>query len=400
MIVNNSFKEQIKINSSLSKTCSEHILGAFFNLKTATALAITALLMVSSIAHASLSEAAENDYQQKPSNINVPKDVQSQVKEEMENSLASIGFPIEDEYDPDRKPQNAAEAMAMVSAKISEAIAKSGFNYKWELPPPYIPDYKAFKKFQWCLFESLADLADQAQEPLFLENKKQFSVEIRPFVGHISDGTGNLLGFVVKPRYHGSSSYLSGQFLYGTAWNKTEVSGAFTYGHFFNEKFAGSITLVGGYDWAYFHRKDGRRSYRSDPKVWSIGLSPMFVYYLPAKVPLDLFLGADIAWSQRLAVEESSDGWIYPYAEQNDVLWRVKAGPSYTLKREGKSRLYQLKTSLAGNVQSQMTDRFTAAPDILFESQPLEGRGGYLFKLGLNLGSQKKSWQFAYGLRF
>ena len=120
----------------------------------------------------------------------------------------------------------------------------------------------------------------------------------------------------------------------------------------------------------------------------------MLVYYMEAKVPLDLFLGGDIYYAHKPTFDS------YDFKAKNDVLWRVKLGPSYTMKREGRYRLYQLKFSLAGNVQSQIPDRFTAAPSILFESQTLEGHGGYLFKLGFDLGSKKKSWQLAYGLRF
>ena len=152
--------------------------------------------------------------------------------------------------------------------------------------------------------------------------------------------------------------------------------------------------------WTSFLRKDDRRSYISEPKVWSIGLSPMLVYFLPTKVPVDLFLGGDIYYSQRLSLEEFSNWDTCSYAADSNILWRVKAGPSYTMKRESRYRLYQLKFSLTGNVQPQLPDRFTVAPNLLFESQPIDGRGGYLFNLGFNLGSQKKCWSFAYGLRF
>jgi hypothetical protein len=407
------------------KNHSQATQGAFFNLKTTTkVLAITALLMMSS-AHAAWWEVAENASQQpaeetknqksqKPSvesqneAIN-PKTVNVSLEEEIE-FLKKISFSAEEPpysseesvyfaYDEESPPQNAAETMALVNAKIAAALSKTNFNFNYE-PPPYVKDPEAFQKFQRSLFESLASLADQAQEPLFLDNKQQFSVEVRPFVGHTPNSCGTELGVILTPRYHWQDSYISGQFLYATSSKKSsEVAGSLTYGHFFNQV-AASMTLVGGHDWASFLRKDDRRSYRSNPKVWSLGLSPMLVYYMPTKVPLDLFLGGDVYYSRRSSLEESSDGETCTYDADNDVLWRVKAGPSYTMKREGKARLYQLKFSLAGNVQSQVPDRFTVAPNFLFESQPLEGRGGYLFNLGFNLGSQKKSWQLAYGLRF
>ena len=401
------------------KNHSQATQGAFFNLKTTTkVLAITALLMMSS-AHAAWWEVAENASQQpaeetknqksqKPpvesqNEAANPKTVNVSLEEEIE-FLKNISISAEESdyfaYDEERSPQNAAEAIALVNAKITTALSKTSFNFTYE-PPPYIKDPEVFKKFQWSLFESLASLADQAQEPLFLDNKQQFSIEVRPFVGHTPNSCGAQLGVIVTPRYHWKDSYVSGQFLYATSSKSTrEVSGSLTYGHFFNNQFAASMTLAGGYNWASFLRKDDRHSYIRNPKVWSLGLSPMLVYYMPTKACLDLFLGGDIYYSQRLSLEEFSNWETCSYDADSNILWRVKAGPSYTMKREGKSRLYQLKTSLGLNVQSPIPDRFTVAPNILFESQPLEGRGGYLFNLGFNLGSQKKCWSFAYGLRF
>lgn len=155
-----------------------------------------------------------------------------------------------------------------------------------------------------------------------------------------------------------------------------------------------------GFSWSDYERNWNSCSFKSKPKALYFGLSPILVYYLQIKVPLDLFLGGDVYYWHGFGFEETSSFSRVEYHAFKDTLWRVKAGPSYTMKREGKARLYQLKFSLAGNVQSQVPDRFTVAPNFLFESQPLEGRGGYLFNLGFNLGSQKKSWQLAYGLRF
>ena len=210
---------------------------------------------------------------------------------------------------------------------------------------------------------------------------------------------------IITARKQWQNRYISGQLLYGLSlgWYNTVAQNALlalTYGQFFNGSLSGSVTLSSGFAYSDFERDCDSRHYRSYPKSWSLGLSPMLVYYMPTKVPLDLFLRGDLYYAHRFSVEESSRSLSYTYSAEDNLLWRIKAGPSYTMKREGKRRLYQLRFSLAGNVQSHIPDRFTVAPNVLFESQPNDGRGGYLFELGLNLGKFKKLWNIAYGLRF
>lgn len=292
---------------------------------------------------------------------------------------------------------------ASYSREVAEAIENSMF--AMERYDPYCKDPKSFRSIMRHSFETNSKLTSTAQEPLFLDNKKEFSLEIRPFFDHTTRNHILQLGSIITARKQWQNRYISGQLLYGLSlgWYNTVAQNAIlalTYGQFFNDSLAGSVTLSSGFAHSDFERDCDARHYRSHPKAWSLGLSSMLVYYLHPKVPLDLFLGGDVYYSRRPSLEESSDGETCTYNADNDVLWRVKFGPSYTMKREGKSRLYQLKTSLGLNVQSQIPDRFTLAPNLLFESQPLKRGGGYLFNLGFNLGSQKKSWQFAYGLRF
>ena len=409
MITTKNFKDMIKKNTDLRKSRSQAFLRGFFRksfgVTTMFALSLIFFTAASFPGYALL--WGEGNDGKNIENINVPDDVQDEIQDLTKDYLATIRGQVQESpyshelsVDEDMHPQNVGEAFALIQSKISNAIAKSSFNYLYE-PPPYIKDPEAFKRFQRSLFETIIPLADQAQEPLFLDNKHQFSVEIRPFFGHTSNSCGDQLGFVLTPRKQWSDRYISGQFLYASSSKRnSEVAGSVTYGQKIFNDFAASMTVAGGYSWSEFLRKDDRRSYQSDPKVWSLGVSPMLVYYIPTKVALDLFFGGDVYYSSRLEVEESSDGETCTYAAENNVFYRVKAGPSYTMKREGRYRLYQLKFSIAGNVQSQIPDRFVVAPSILFESQGHESRGGYLLKLGFDLGSKEKSWQLAYGLRF
>ena len=399
----------IKKNADLRKTRSQDFLKGFlrksFGVTTLFALFLVFFTAASFPGYALL--WGEGTDGKNIENINVPNDVQDEIQDLTKDYLATIRGQVQEspysyEYPVDEElpPQNVGETFALIQSRISNAIAKSSFNYLYELPS-YIKDPEAFKRFQRSLFETMIPLADQAQEPLFLDNKHQFSVEIRPFFGHTSNSCGDQLGFVFSPRKQWSDRYISGQFLYASSSKRnSEVAGSLTYGQKIFNDFAASMTVAGGYSWSEFLRKDDRRSYQSDPKVWSLGVSPMLVYYIPTKAALDLFLGGDVYYLYRLEVEESSDGETCTYAAENNAFYRVKAGPSYTMKREGRYRLYQLRFSIAGNVQSQTPDRLTAAPSILFDSQPIELRGGYLFKLDFNLGEKKKSWSLSYGLRF
>ena len=244
-------------------------------------------------------------------------------------------------------------------------------------------------------FETSSALVSIAQEPLFLDNRDEFSIELRPFLGGKNYDSCFQSGSVLTLRKQWEGRYISGQLLgaknHFVHENSRDIIAALTYGQRFLGQFAGALTLFS--TWT-----DSKINFYgihvSPPKAWSLGLSPMLVYYMEAKVPLDLFLGGDIYYGHKPAF----DG--YDFKAKNDVLWRVKFGPSYTMKREGRHRLYQLKFALAANLQSQIPDRFIAAPSIFFESQPLELRGGYLFKLDFNLGEKKKSWSLSYGLRF
>jgi hypothetical protein len=269
----------------------------------------------------------------------------------------------------------------------------------------YCKDPKTFRSVMWHSFETNSKLTASAQEPLFLDNKEEFSIEIRPFFNHTTKKHVLQLGGILTARKQWENKYISGQLLYGLSfgWYNTVAQNALlalTYGQFFNNSLSGSLTFSSGFAYSDFERDCDSRYYRSHPKSWSLGLSPMLVYYLHTKVPVDLFLGGDLYYTHRFSVEESSRSLNCTYDAEKDLLWRLKVGPSYTMKRSGEKRLYQLRFSLAGNVQSQIPDRFTVSPNILFKSQPHSSGGGYLFELGLTLGRFKKLWNIAYGLRF
>lgn len=330
---------------------------------------------------------------------NVPEEIQKEFHEQTKDYITALqeqgkNFNFND-YSDD--PEYS------YSAETSEAIRNS--MVAMERHDYYCKDPKSFRSIMWHSFETNSKLTSTAQEPLFLDNKEEFSVEIRPFFDHTTRNHIIQLGSIITARKQWQNRYISGQLLYGLSlgWYNTVAQNALlalTYGQFFNDSLSGSVTLSSGFAYSDFERDCDSRYYRSHPKSWSLGLSPMLIYYTHKKVPVDLFLGGDLYYAHRFSVEESSRSLSYTYGAEDDLLWRIKAGPSYTMKREGKRRLYQLRFFLAGNVQSQIPDRFTVAPNVLFESQPNNGRGGYLFELGLNLGKFKKLWNIAYGLRF
>ena len=330
---------------------------------------------------------------------NVPENVQKEFHEQTKDYIAAIqeqgkNFNFDD-YSDDPEASYAME--------VAESIRNNMFFI--ERRDTYCTDLKAFRPVMWHSFETNSKLTSTAQEPLFLDNKEEFSVEIKPFFDHTTRNHILQLGSIITARKQWQNRYIAGQLLYSLSlgWYNTVAQNALlalTYGQFFNDSLSGSVTLSSGFAYSDFERDCDSRHYRSHPKSWSLGLSPMLVYYIHTKVPVDLFLGGDLYYAHRFSIEESSRSLSCTYDAENDLLWRIKAGPSYTMKREGKKRLYQLRFSVAANVQSQIPDRFTLAPNVLFESQPHSSGGGYLFELGLNLGKFKKLWNIAYGLRF
>ena len=359
---------------------------------------------------------------QEQTQTNLPENVQKTFHEQTKDYIAAIqeetkNFNVED-YADDPEIQYAKEIIqeklkehealtgrplnnGQIQSEMAEAIRNSMFG----MDDPYCTDPKAFRPIVWHSFDTNSLLTSTAQQPLFLDNKEEFSVEIRPFLCDTNRHQFLQLGGILTARKQYTGGYVAGQFLYSygefdlprSHTKINDILFAFTYGKHFNDFLGGSLTFSSGYSWSDFNREYG---YISHPKACSLGLSPMLVYYLHTKVPVDLFLGSDLYYAHRFFIEESSRSLSYTYDAKNNLLWRIKAGPSYTMKSEGKRRLYQLRFSLAGNVQSQIPDRFTVAPNVLFESQLHSSGGGYLFELGLNLGKFKKLWNIAYGLRF
>ena len=332
---------------------------------------------------------------------NVPENVQKEFHEQTKDYIAAIeeqAKEIKIEPTPDEFQDRINEALK----DWEEALKDSHISI--ERHDPFRKDLGIFRSILRQSFETNSLLTSTAQQSLFLDNKEEFSFEIRPFLCDTNRHQFLQLGGILTARKQYNGGYVSGQFLYSygefdlsrSHAKRNDIFLAFTYGKHFNDFLGGSLTFASGYSWSDFNREYGHISH---PKAWSLGLSPLLVYYLD-KAPIDFFLGGDVYYSQRLKFDEHYKSKACTYDAENDLLWRIKAGPSYTMKREGKKRLYQLRFSVAANVQSQIPDRFTVAPNVLFESQPKNGVGGYLFELGLNLGKFKKLWNIAYGLRF
>ena len=342
---------------------------------------------------------------------NVPANVQKEFHEQTKDYIAAIQEQAKDikiEPAPDEFQERINEALKAWEESVGESL-KEGDYAKGSTKPSANScrnrkDVEIFRSILRQSFETNALLTSAAQEPLFLDNKEEFSVETRPFLGYTNQHQFLQLGGFLAARRQSSEGYISGQLLYSygefeflrSHAKSNDIILAFTYGKYFNDFFGGSLTFSSGYSWSDFNREYG---HTSQPKAWSLGLSPILVYSLE-KTPIDFFIGGDVYYSQVLKFDEHYKSKTYTYDAENDVLWRIKAGPSYTFKRSTEKRLYQLRFLLAGNVQSPILDRFTISPNLLFESQGRASRGGYLFELGLNLGKLKKSWNIAYGLRF
>ena len=504
MIINKNFKEQIK----KSKPCSEHILNAFFNLKTATkVLAITSFLMASS-AHAwfGLSDAGstaknettkvEEQKNQKTSYDKVPENPIPTLPDQQENqSLKSEGSPFSTdkklpltkvEKDPAtsshqnvQKPteqspsfqdpvpanilpenypgkppaeisnlfrehfeENVPEidedhpnyiALQEVKEKMQEIFgtgenknSPDTFSANGSLPllgapKPFLctTDEPLYRPSRLNAFETNAFLNTFASEPLFLENKEEFSVELRPFFkgGKNPDGNktlpynGNQIGIILGLRKQFPLSFVSAELLYGRSFLSIKnTSDEFDdhnvllgiTGGLFRTHVAGSLTFsVGGTFSDMNKREDEKR--KSHPKAVVVGSSPLLVFY-PPNFPIDFFLGGDLFYVHCFGFEETQKGDKYScnldYESSDHFFWRVKAGPSYTFKRSSTKRLYQLVFSFATNVQSAFANRFSFYPSLLFESQGHEKRGGWLLKLGYEFSTDRGAVDLAYGLRF
>lgn len=268
-------------------------------------------------------------------------------------------------------------------------------------------------------FETNAFLNTFASEPLFLENKEEFSVEVRPFfrIGKNPQGNQTLpynahqIGVILGLRKQFPKRFVSAELLYGRSHlSLRDTSDEFDdhnvmlglTGGFFKNHISGSLTFSVGGTFSEMNKCEEKRR-NSQPKALLIGMSPLLVVY-PPSVPIDFFLGGDLFYVHGFGFEETQKGYKYScnldYESSNDFLWRVKAGPSYTLKRSSAKRLYQLVFSLATNVQGASGSPVFLYPNILFESQGYKKRGGWLLKLGYERSKDKGALDLAYGLRF
>lgn len=268
-------------------------------------------------------------------------------------------------------------------------------------------------------FETNAFLNTFASEPLFLENKEELSVEVRPFfrIGKNPQGNQTLpysehqIGVILGLRKQFLSRFVSAELLYGRSHlSLRDTSDEFddhnvmlgVTGGFFKNHISGSLTFSVGGTFSEMNKCEDKKR-NSHPKALLIGMSPLLVAY-PPSVPIDFFLGGDLFYVHGFGFEETQKKDKYScnldYESSNHFFWRVKAGPSYTLKRSSTKRLYQLVFSIATNLQGASGSRVFFYPNILFESQGHKKRGGWLLKLGYERAKDKGALDLAYGLRF
>lgn len=268
-------------------------------------------------------------------------------------------------------------------------------------------------------FETNAFLNTFASEPLFLENKEELSVELRPFfrIGKNSHGNQTLpydahqIGAILGLRKQFTTHFVSAELLYGRSYlSLRDTSDAVddhnvmlgVTGGLFKNHISGSLTFNVGGTFSDMNKREANKR-KSHPKALLVGAGPLLVFY-PPSFPIDFFLGGDLFYIHGFGFEETQKGDKYAchldYESSNDFFWRVKAGPSYTLKRSSAKRLYQLVFSLATNVQSASGSPVFFYPNILFESQGHKKRGGWLLKLGYERAKDKGALDLAYGLRF
>ncbi len=133
-----------------------------------------------------------------------------------------------------------------------------------EKKDPYIKDFAVFRALSKQSFETNLRLVSTAQEPLFLDNKEAFSFEIRPFVSHMMTEDHLLqLGSIFTARKHWGNKYVSMQGLYGfdaEMFDRVSHDALLdvTYGQFFSDSLAGSLTLSSGFAYSDVRRVESR----------------------------------------------------------------------------------------------------------------------------------------------
>ena len=296
-----------------------------------------------------------------------------------------------------------------IGLEIKRAIYESfmGFDSSAWKQTRYPRDENLYRPMLFNTFETSALLADVAREPLFLENKEEFSVEMRPFFTHQNWSTsmknygirGGQIGGIMTLRKQKHSHFLAGHVLYSNSslrvQNEFENDGntviLATTGGILRKRVGASLQLSAGGNFS----KMNRDKMKSHPKMVFFNASPLVVFYTEP-FPLDFFIGGDLFYANRFAFDETGNEDFdheISYDSSKNVLWKFKAGPSYTFRR-------RTEISLAVNVQSAIPDHLSYSPKVLFESQGNNKRGGWLLGLGFDLSKHQKDYTIAGGIRF
>lgn len=379
-------------------------------------LSLSFLIAVTNFAF-SQDEGASDNYPGKP-----PAETSNLFREHFEESNPEI-----DEDDPNYIAfQEVKEKMQEIfgPGENTNPPDTSSANGSWLLlgtSKPFLctTDERIYGPSRLNAFETNAFLNTFASEPLFLENKEEVSVEIRPFFrgGKNPDGNktlpynANQIGLVLGLRKQLPLSFVSAELLYGRSCLSLKDTSDEVDDHnvmlgvtggLFRTHVSGSLTFSVGGTFSDMNKREAKKR-KSQPKAFVVGAGPLVVFY-PPSFPLDFFIGGDLFYVHGFGFEETQKEDKYSckldYEISNHFLWRVKAGPSYTFKRSSEKRLYQLVSSFATNVQSAFANRISFHPSLLFESQGHEKHGGWLLKLGYEFSKDRGAVDLAYGLHF
>lgn len=300
---------------------------------------------------------------------------------------------------------------------LENAIQKS--LYAGLRSPRYYEEYEKeeafFRQLLTHAFQTTTLLSDFSQEPFFLKNKNEISFGIRPFLFTSNQDlyTNKKLGLIATLRKQTAFSFKQVEILaaFNTSFGKEpiyrkrrlshdhaidgkEIALALT-GGFHKEKIGGALQLCLGGNFS-----DSKRFVMSgEQKVVFVGLSPILTV-TPRPLPVDFFVGGDVVFAKRPSFEEKhEDYYENVYEKQKEILWRVKAGPSYTFQRQTKKRLYQVLLSCSANIENAFEHLFSLSPSLLFQSQNLKKRGSWLFSLDSRFAKQNRDWTFSWGIR-
>ena len=344
-----------------------------------------------------------------------PSEVSQAVKDHFETNSSKI-----DKTHPTFKAlanlgESMKEKIASYATDLGFKRSSSGLEQTFKNENACLENRDLYCPIIFNIFDTNTLISSIASEPLFLENKQALSLEMRPFYSRINQSSsredynalGHQLGGILGIKTQKASYFFSGHLLYSYSEldliknNRTEghniilgITGGLS------RKYVGiDLTFLSGINFSKMNRGS---VLESSPKTLFCGLSPLLVLY-PKFVPIDFFVGGEAFYVYQTSFDEKGKGGLdctISYPKDTAFLFKVKMGPSHTLKKETETRLYQFVVSLAAVAQSHIIDTISFVPKILFESQGKEKRGGWLLQWEGKFSDHTKNYTVAYGLRF